>query len=73
MSRPTGVTKVINNYAMAVGWEAYESIPKAVWAAIAVSALTCGGDQLDEARERVLAEWSILHSNGIVPQKPAIR
>lgn len=73
MSRPMGVTKITNDYAMAAGRDIYESIPKAVWAAIAVSALTCGGDHLDEAADRVLAEWTILHSNGIVPQPPIKR
>jgi hypothetical protein len=70
MSRPTGVTKLGNDYAYAVGYDLYHNIPKAVWAAIAVSALTQGGDHLAEAAERVMAEWGILHSNGIVPQKP---
>lgn len=66
--RPTGVFKTLNAYATAV--PEYRDIPKAVWAAIAVSALTCGGDHLAEARERVRNEWRVLHENGIVPQKP---
>ena len=32
------------------------TIPKSVLAAIAVSALTCGGDYLDQAAERVASE-----------------
>ena len=48
----------------------YDRIPKAVLAAIAVSFATQGGDFLDEAEKRVLEEWTILHQNGIVPQKP---
>ena len=63
-----GVFKTLNTYATAV--PEYNHIPKAVWAAIAVSALTCGGDQLAEARKRVLNEWAVLHANKIVPQKP---
>jgi hypothetical protein len=64
------INKTYNDYALAVGSDLYRDIPKAVFAAIAVSALTCGGDQIDEAAARVLAEWEILHANGIVPQKP---
>lgn len=48
----------------------FESCPKTVFAAIAVSALTCGGDYLEHARERVIAEWWTLFDNGIVPQRP---
>jgi hypothetical protein len=62
--------KINNDYALAVGRDLYASIPKAVWAAIAVSALTQGGDRLDEAAALVAREWAILHSNGIVPQAP---
>ena len=68
MSRPTGVFKTKNDYARTVGAEFFDSIPKAVWAAIAISALTCGGDRLSEAAELVAKEWEILHANGIVPQ-----
>lgn len=70
MARPTGVMKITNEYTDSVGRELYDSIPKAVWAAIAVSALTCGGDRLNEAAAAVVREWAILHSNGIVQQKP---
>lgn len=63
--------KTSNEYAEAVGQELYDGIPKAVWAAIAVSALTNGGDQLDRAAERVGAEWQALHTAGIVPQAPS--
>lgn len=48
----------------------FADCPKHVFAAIAVSALTCGGDHLDEARELVVREWWLLYHNGIVPQKP---
>lgn len=48
----------------------FDEMPKSVIAAIAVSALTCGGDYLDEARERAAREWLILHQNRIVQQKP---
>lgn len=58
-----------NDYARAAG-DLLDDIPKAVWAAIAVSALTCGGDHLDLAQEKVVKEWLALHVNGIVPQAP---
>lgn len=49
----------------------YERIPKAVWAAIAISRLSGGGDFLDETiTELVLEEWACLHKSGIVPQAP---
>ncbi len=60
--------KTTNEYAREI--KNYDNIPKAVLAAIAVSAVTCGGDLLDEATERINAEWQILHEAGIVPQKP---
>ena len=48
----------------------FDEIPKTVLAAIAVSALTSGGDELEHAAARVAEEWGILHDNGIVSQKP---
>lgn len=47
-----------------------DKIPKMVALAVAVSALTNGGDQIDLARERFITEWWTLFDNGIVPQKP---
>lgn len=41
-------------------------IPKSVLAAIAVSALTNGGDELEHAKERVLEEWGALYINDVV-------
>ena len=58
-----------NDYALALG-ELYDKTPKAVFAAVAVSALTSGGDKLNMAKPYLLREWRILHENGIVPQKP---
>ena len=51
--------KQLNEYAQALGapWGLYGDAPKAVLAAIAVSALTAGGDFLAEAESRVLREW----------------
>ena len=62
--------KLLNGYVDPLG-SLYADIPKAVFAAIAVSALTVGGDYLDEAQQRVLQEWWALHDAGIVPQKPS--
>lgn len=60
--------KLLNEYVEAIPREVYESTPKAVWAAIAISLATCGGDTLDDAARAVVHEWSILKLNGIVPQ-----
>lgn len=51
----------------------FDIIPKSVWAAIAISALTSGGDRLSEATNAVMREWEALHQNGIVKQKPKTR
>lgn len=61
--------KTSNEYAEQLG-ELFDECPKAVLAAIAVSALTCGGDNLKFAALQVAAEWATLHGNGIVPQRP---
>ena len=68
MPRPMGVTKLSNEYADAIDRDFYISVPKSVWAAIAISALTNGGQDLDLAESRIAHEWDILHRNGIVPQ-----
>jgi len=62
--------KLQNAYAAQLSHATYRDIPKAVFAAIAVSACTMGGEQLDTAERRVMAEWWTLHRAGIVPQKP---
>lgn len=48
----------------------YRKTPKAVFAAIAVSALTVGGDRLHESNPRILKEWWSLYHAGIVTQRP---
>ena len=58
-----------NDYQDELG-DLFDEIPKSVLAAIAVSALTDGGDCLDYAKRRVADEWRVLHENGIVDQKP---
>lgn len=60
--------KIHNAYEAELGASIYEDVPKAVLAAIAVSALTVGGDRLEIAKERLITEWHLLHENGIVPQ-----
>jgi hypothetical protein len=64
--------KLSNEYSAQLG-KLYHEIPKAVFAAIAVSALTGGGDRLDDATAEVIREWSVLHRNGIIPQTPPAR
>jgi hypothetical protein len=61
-----------NEYNLLLG-SLYEKIPKAVFAAIAVSVITQGGDYLDEASALILDEWKVLYQNGIVPQCPPKR
>ncbi len=60
--------KATNCYQQALSESLYRDCPKAVLAAIAVSALTQGGDFVDEADQRLITEWDVLHGNGIVPQ-----
>lgn len=71
MTKPfAAANKTSNAYADSISYELFSAIPKSVFAAIAISALTCGGDQLDEATTKLIEEWNILHQNGIVPQAP---
>ena len=64
-----GINKTGNEYASELGY-LFDEMPKAVIAAIAVSALTSGGDWLEKAPQRVAKEWIVLHEQGIVPQPP---
>lgn len=64
-----GMNKTMNEYAVELAAD-YGRTPKAVLAAIAVSALTCGGDYLETAQRRVRKEWWALYHTGIVPQRP---
>lgn len=65
-----GIGKVTNEYSRQVSF--YDQCPKAVFAAIAVSALTVGGDHLDKASNLILMEWWALYENGIVSQNPPL-
>jgi hypothetical protein len=62
--------KVENEYSLAISGRLFASTPKAVFAAIAVSMLTAGGDSMERVNELILKEWQALYDNGIVPQKP---
>jgi hypothetical protein len=62
--------KLTNEYADALPYALYTDCPKAVFAAIAVSYATTGGDHMEAAEANVLREWWTLYENGIVPQKP---
>lgn len=63
---PRGL-KTGNEYAEALG-RLYADTPKSVLAAIVVSWAMC--PQFEDVPAKVLDEWSVLHDNGIVPQKP---
>jgi hypothetical protein len=63
------LNKTSNEYAQSLG-DVFDKTPKAVFAAIAASFATCGGDYLNEAQMRIINEWWTLYENGIVPQKP---
>lgn len=62
------INKLSNAYVDSLPAGLYEDTPKAVWAAIAISLATCGGDRLDAAAQALVKEWRILHENNIVPQ-----
>ena len=64
------VNKLSNEYADLIPGKIYSSIPKAVWAAIAISFATGGGDRPEDAVRAIVCEWRTLADNGIVPQKP---
>ena len=59
---------ISNQYTACVN--GYDIIPKAVFAAVAVSFATCGGDHLDNATELIVKEWEKLWKIGIISQKP---
>lgn len=58
-----------NEYAHTLGL-LYAQTPKAVFAAIAVSSMTRGGDHIEHAVNLILYEWGALYRAGIVPQAP---
>ena len=70
-NRPTGVFKLKNQYMDLIDPKLYATIPKSVFAAIAVS-LTIIRHEDDQSgmNAKLLEEWQALFDNGIVPQKP---
>lgn len=69
MSRPNGVFKTENEYQNLL--KNYDKMPKAVLAAIAVSyALRQVEEDFGRVEEEIMNEWRVLHSAGVVPQKP---
>ncbi len=63
-----GVGKKDNEYARIV---VHVDAPKTVWMAIAVSLMArINGERWDKIEQMLTEEWSVLHANGIVPQKP---
>jgi hypothetical protein len=62
-----------NEYSDQLSPEVFAAVPKHVLAAIAVSALTFGGDYLSQAEGALLEEWRVLHEAGIVPQSVPAR
>ena len=65
---PYGRGKNDNEYARLV---VAVDAPKTVWMALAVSfAARCGFERTDHLTTHMLHEWTLLHQNGIVPQKP---
>lgn len=60
-----------NSYAGLVG-ALYDSCPKAVFAAIAVSYASAGGDHPELVEYNLLREWWALFHSGIVPQRPPV-
>lgn len=62
--------KDTNEYARCIAPEIYEAMPKSVFAAIAVSYGTHGGDEMSLVNHSLMLEWKILYDGGIVPQKP---
>lgn len=63
--------KIVGEYAEAFG-ENYSKIPKAVFAAIAFSYASHGGDDFVNGAEAAINEWWVLYENNIVRQKPCV-
>jgi hypothetical protein len=64
--------KLTNEYIQLLG-PLYEETPKALLGALVVSLLSRqleGSCVAAEIQSALLDEWSALHANGIVPQKP---
>ena len=64
------LNNITNSYIQCLEPGYFDKIPKTVWAAIAISLATTGGDRLNEATLAIIKEWRALYYNGIVKQKP---
>lgn len=62
------LNKIGNEYAAHL--DEFDSTPKAVYAAIAVSFANRFGISLGEANVAINQEWQALYEAGVVPQKP---
>lgn len=52
-------------------YPSFDSTPKAVVAAVAFAlAMRLCNDNQEQAEALLREEWSVLHANGIIPQKP---
>lgn len=72
MTRPTGILKA-DGAAHALFGDAYNEIPKSVFAAIAWHLANCaswGIDNPGAAEARFLEEWRALAGGGHIPQRP---
>jgi hypothetical protein len=68
--------KAHNQYVETLDAGLYADVPKAVWAAIALSfAARVSGDDpgFDGALRAALQEWELLYANGLVPQSVPAR
>ena len=61
-----GISKTLNEYMLLL--PEYHKIPKAVFAAIAIS--FAKRIDPDIWKDEIWAEWSALYTNRIIPQKP---
>ena len=66
------MSTLTNDYVMGLNPGIFDKCPKAVFAAMAISALTSGGENIEIASNAVLDEWWCLFACGIVPQKPPL-
>ena len=65
------MVKARNNYVDGIPLQLYNRIPKAVWAALALSYASQGGENFNGVMDKIFDEWSKLYLNDVVPQKPA--
>lgn len=67
-----GLNKQSNEYVDEMN-EYYDMVPKAVFAAIALSfALNLAEDNFTAAKQLIINEWKALYDNHIVPQSPIL-